>query len=104
MELLKRKRHDAGFYKSVVDYPTKVPRRSAVQPTLNGTFDVERIIAKKSIKGKVHFYVKWKGWPVEQNTWEPSQHIPSYFLYVMTSFTVTSKMTYPHKNPKWPST
>ena len=34
-------------------------------------YKVERIVAKKKIKGKLHFLIKWKGYPKSQNTWEP---------------------------------
>ena len=34
-------------------------------------YNVEKIINKKIIKGKVLYRVKWEGYPIEQNTWEP---------------------------------
>mmetsp|Transcript_7037 Transcript_7037/g.7728 ORF Transcript_7037/g.7728 Transcript_7037/m.7728 type:complete len:210 (-) Transcript_7037:30-659(-) len=38
-------------------------------------WEVEKIINMKHIKGKVHYEVKWKGWPHSSNTWEPREHV-----------------------------
>lgn len=37
-------------------------------------FVVEKILAHK-FKGRHMFLVKWKGWPEENNTWEPIDHL-----------------------------
>jgi len=39
------------------------------------TYEVEKILDKK-VRNKEEFYlVKWKGYPTEENTWEPSRHL-----------------------------
>lgn len=38
-------------------------------------YEVERILAKKVEKGKVSFLLKWKGYPYEDSTWEPQEHL-----------------------------
>ena len=38
-------------------------------------YEVERILGKQEISGKVHYLVKWKGYPTEENTWEPMEHL-----------------------------
>ena len=39
-------------------------------------YEVEKIIEKRIKKGKVEYYVKWKGWDDEgDNTWEPVDNL-----------------------------
>ena len=32
---------------------------------------VEKVKGKKIVKGKIMYYVKWKGFPENENKWEP---------------------------------
>ncbi|KAL7736831.1 hypothetical protein ACLKA6_015671 [Drosophila palustris] len=36
---------------------------------------VERIEKKRVVNGVTEYYLKWKGYPREQNTWEPIDHL-----------------------------
>ena len=36
------------------------------------TYEVESIVSKKKIKGKVWYEVKWKGYSTAENTLEPA--------------------------------
>ena len=38
-------------------------------------YTVEEIQDKKETNGKVYYYVKWEGFPADQNTWEPAENI-----------------------------
>ncbi|RWS31556.1 chromobox protein 7-like isoform X7 [Leptotrombidium deliense] len=38
-------------------------------------FAAECIIKKRIRKGKVEYFVKWKGWSPKYNTWEPEENI-----------------------------
>jgi len=38
-------------------------------------FFVEKILRMKTVKGKRVFYIKWKGFPDSDNTWEPEEHL-----------------------------
>jgi hypothetical protein len=38
-------------------------------------FLVEKILDKRFIDGRVEYYVKWKSYPNESNTWEPIDHL-----------------------------
>ena len=35
---------------------------------------VEEIVGKKIKNGQEFYFVKWKGYPEEENTWEPRSH------------------------------
>jgi hypothetical protein len=38
-------------------------------------YNVEHIVAKRTFRGKTQYLVKWAGYPVEENTWEPEHHL-----------------------------
>lgn len=34
-------------------------------------YEVEEILAQRVRRGKLEYRVKWKGWALEESTWEP---------------------------------
>ena len=38
-------------------------------------YEVEKILDKKKISGKVYYKVQWKGFPASEATWEPLSHL-----------------------------
>ena len=41
----------------------------------NKLYEVEKIIARKIIRGRKYYLIKWKGYSVECCTWEPKSHL-----------------------------
>ncbi len=38
-------------------------------------YDVEKIVNKKIVNGKLFYFVKWEGYSDEDNTWEPAKNL-----------------------------
>lgn len=38
-------------------------------------YEVEEIQSSRIIRGKQQFFIKWRNFPVEDNTWEPEENL-----------------------------
>lgn len=38
-------------------------------------FEVEKILDKKMVKGRIHFLIKWKGYSALHNSWELEENL-----------------------------
>lgn len=73
----KRSRPPQGFYKSIETPSIPRGRKCERKPEVLGTFEAERIMAKKILNGRPCYMVKWYGYCASQNTWEPKDHLPA---------------------------
>ena len=53
----------------------KAQRRRKRTRVYDQEFDVEDILDKKVVSGKIFYKVKWRDYPIEESTWEPPAHL-----------------------------
>lgn len=58
------------------DQVKSLPNQSLDQESKD-TYEVERVLKHKGEPGHFEYYVKWKGYGENHNTWEPAQHFHS---------------------------
>ena len=80
----KRARHPPGFYEALLtdacDRGSKSKYRPIVKPTVMGVFEVERVVAKRIQGRETVYFVQWKHYSPEENTWEPADHLPEELI------------------------
>jgi hypothetical protein len=53
-------------------------RKTNTKPTdlvENSIYEVEKIVGKRVENGKTLYQIKWKGYSITDNTWEPIEHL-----------------------------
>ena len=45
-------------------------------------YEVDRIMGYRKRKGKEYYYIHWKGYPAEDDTWEPKKNISEAALRI----------------------
>lgn len=49
------------------------------------TYEVEKVLAHSLIEGKDHYLVKWKNYPHDDNSWEPTSNLQAV-LWMVDAF------------------
>ena len=55
-------------------------KKPAPPPPVNveqNIYEVEEVLDSKLVRNKLHYLVHWKGWPIEERTWEPAANLDS---------------------------
>jgi hypothetical protein len=53
--------------------PSRI-KKTNMDPPLKETYEVESIRDHRQRNGRIEYFVKWKDYPPEENTWEPEAH------------------------------
>ena len=40
-------------------------------------YNIEKILGRRNINGKLQYKIKWEGYPLSQSTWEPMKNLES---------------------------
>jgi len=62
------------LYKPQVEGQKKTPPKPVIIKE-EEEFEVEKIINKRTVRGKEKFLVRWKGYIAEENTWESRENL-----------------------------
>lgn len=58
-----------GIMDPIIDPDTPIDTDTDIE------YEVERIVRHAEIDGQLHYYIKWKGFPAAENTWEPRENL-----------------------------
>lgn len=50
-------------------------KKADSSPEEEDEYEVEEIVEKRTKRGKVEYFIKWKGWSHDDNTWEPKANL-----------------------------
>jgi hypothetical protein len=57
--------------------PTAALPRPSSSPLSNSQFEVEQILASRTVKNQLQYLVKWVGYSSDDNSWEPAANLQS---------------------------
>jgi hypothetical protein len=63
------------LYKESEEFLRATPPPPITLPNNSEEYEVEIILDKRTLKGKVQYLVKWIGYPLHDATWEPTNHL-----------------------------
>jgi len=62
------------LYKPQVEGQKKIPPKPVIIEEVE-EFEVEKILNKRTVRGKEKFLVRWKGYTAEEDTWENRENL-----------------------------
>jgi hypothetical protein len=63
------------FHISLLE-PTLNPENAKDEATdIDDEFEVEKILNRRTVKGQIQYFVRWKGYSPENDSWEPVRHL-----------------------------
>jgi len=70
-----KKRIDDSPSNSGVASDDDIEQPAGEEPEEEEEYVVEKILKKRVVSGKIEYFLKWKGYPESENTWEPSENL-----------------------------
>lgn len=55
--------------------PTVNEETSEAPVAMDDSYEVEKVLGKRTRKGKTEYLIKWTGYDDQANTWEPTAHL-----------------------------
>ena len=87
VNMSKRFREAPGFYTSHLnDDPVfKKKYRPESKPVVMGSYQVERVVARRIRGTKCEYFIKWLDYSSSDNTWELEDHLPEELITAFTN-------------------